>query len=744
MYSETLAAPYDLAEPREGKTLIDLVRGRALAHREKVAFRFVRDTDGEVRELTYRGLYERAQAIAAELQSRMAAGDRVLLVYPPGLEFVEAFFGCLLAGVVAVPVAAPGRRRPGAPLAAIRQSANPELVLTSGAFGQDVDWAEILGRSTRPVPWLASDSISTSRRLSWNAPRVDQHDTAFLQYTSGSTSAPKGVVLSHANLLANAAVIQRAFGTTTESRGVFWLPLYHDMGLIGGVIQPLFCGGSSTLLAPGAFLQRPALWLEEITRRRATISGGPDFGYDVCARKVSESERRSLDLSSLQLAFTGAERIRPKTLERFSAAFGPCGFRTEAFFPCYGLAEATLMVTGGPRDRRPTVVHFDQQALTQHEARETPADHPLSTPLVGCGVKLPGQRVVIVDPDTRRPCSDSQIGEIWVMGASVAQGYFEHPVGTAESFRGYLAESNDGPFLRTGDLGFLKGEQLFVTGRMKDLLILRGRNFYPEDIENSAQGVYSGLRPSCCVAVAVDEEETERLVIVQEVEPRQREFDSSAALRAIQRAISAQHDVEIDTILLVKAGEIPRTSSGKPRRGATRDRYLKGDLAVLASWKFGRTLDMEDETPPLTEPLTPPSAAEIEAWLTQRIASRLQLPIAEIRSTTPFLEFGMGSIDAVELASGLERWLGRRLSPTALYNHPNIAALAKWLSSPPAPTDATSSTSLAAQVAPLAPLDPTQCLTDIRSQSDDELAAFIQAEMAKFGAGPDSTPLAGS
>jgi len=745
MHSETLVRPLEIAAPRRSSTVVDLLRDRATAFRDKVAFRFVREAEGQVDQLTYRELFERACAIAAELQSRVATGDRVLLVYPPGLEFVEAFFGCLLAGVVAVPTAAPGRRRPGAPLAAIRAAANPELVLSSAAFGEEIDWLEVMGPASRELPLVATDDIASARHRDWRKPTIETEDLAFLQYTSGSTSSPKGVMLTHANLLANAALIQHGFGTTSESRGVFWLPLYHDMGLIGGVLQPLFCGGTSTLLAAAAFLQRPALWLEEISRTRATISGGPDFAFDLCARRITEDERRRLDLSSWQVAFTGAERVRAQTLDRFATAFAPSGFRQEAFFPCYGLAEATLMVSGGPRGRRPAIVHVSANGLTSHKVEEVPPDDASSRALSGCGVCLPGQQVFVVDPDTRRLCDADSVGEIWVSGPSVAQGYFENPARTAETFGGYLADSGAGPFLRTGDLGFLRDGQLYVTGRMKDLLIIRGRNYYPDDIEQSVLGAHPALRLGCCVAVAIDDGESERLVIVQEVEPRLREFDSSAALQAIHRAITTQHEVEIDSILLVKAGEIPKTSSGKPRRAACRDRQLAGELAVVANWKAQR------DAIPLTEDDTPApiaardvSTAEIEVWLTQRIASRLHLPAVEVRPTTPFLEFGMGSLDAVELASGLEKWLGRRLSPTALYNHPNIAALAKWLaaSSPSLSPEATASLAHATTAAAITPpLDAAQCLAEIAQSSDDELAAFIQAEMSKLQSGSEGAPV---
>ena len=299
------------AEP----TLVDLLHIRASTQGEKVAFRFLPGAGREEVSLTYRALHNRAMAIAAELQTRAAPGDRVLLSFASGLEFVEAFFGCLYAGVAAVPVAQPGRRRPVAAVQAICTASRPLLILGTADHDEAGATSSAELSQQLQLPWIASDRIPTERLGDWHDPQVGAQQTAFLQYTSGSTSAPKGVVLSHQNVLSNAALIQEAFGTSAQSSAVFWLPLYHDMGLIGGVIQPVYCGGTSTLLAPAAFLQRPALWLETISRVRATISGGPDFAFSLCSRKVSEAEREGLDLSSWQVAFTGAERIRPHTLD---------------------------------------------------------------------------------------------------------------------------------------------------------------------------------------------------------------------------------------------------------------------------------------------------------------------------------------------------------------------------------------------------------------------------------------------
>lgn len=710
-------------DPAAQSNLIDLLCARAASHAGRPAFRFVRGDGREDGELSYGALHERAVDIAAALQSAMAVGERALMLYPPGLGFVEAFFGCLYAGIVPVPAALPGRRRPASWLGAIAETSGASMILTAGERGDQAEQSgeqlsQMLGR-----PWMATDAAPSAADTAWRRPDIGAEGTAFLQFTSGSTSSPKGVVLTHANIMANAAMIHRAFGTTPDTRAVFWLPLYHDMGLIGGVIQPVYGGASCTLLAPAAFLHRPALWLETISGSGAMVSGGPDFAFDLCARKVSDAERDALDLSCWRVAFSGAERVRPRTLERFAERFGPCGFRREAFLPCYGLAEATLMVSGGPRAAGPTVAHLAAEGLARHRVQETTGDDPGSISFVGCGECCPEVEVAIVDPESGVRLPESGIGEIWVRGASVARGYFGNPEMTAEVFEARLPGAGEVPFLRTGDLGFLRCGQLFVTGRSKDLIIIRGRNFYAEDIEHAIDGLHVGLRTGHCAAFSVDLGEREHLVIVHEVEPRTRDLDADAAFRAIRRAVVSRHDVEVHAIVLTKAGSIPRTSSGKTRRSACRDVYLGGQLPILAAWQIEPEPSTAESGAPVPVAPTPArSAPEIEAWLTERIGARLGIPAKDIGITTPFFEFGLGSLDAVELAVGLERWLGRRLSPIAIYNHPNIAALARWLAEP-VPEPAIPGPSPAPAGAPT--------VDDIRKLSDEQLAAMVQEEMSR-------------
>ncbi len=681
--------------------------------------------------MTYAELDRRAMAIAGELQTQMAQGDRALMLFPPGLEFIAALFGCLYAGIVAVPVALPARNRSKSSVEAILQACNPAVVLSTGDHCALSKQYHACRPALLERPWIATDQVANDRHRAWREPSIDGRHTAFLQYTSGSTSSPKGVMLSHENLLYNAAGIQQAFGNRAEDQGVSWLPLYHDMGLIGGVVQPIYCGGHCALLAPVAFLQRPALWLETISKTQATVSGGPDFAYDLCVRKISAKERDGLDLSNWQVAFTGAERIRAATVERFAEAFAPCGFRREAFFPCYGLAEATLMVSGGPRKTPPTIVRVSADAVARNQVQDV-VNGSAALTFVGCGQNLPGQTVAIVDPQTRQRCADGAIGEIWVQGASVASGYYGLPEATQATF-GARLDTGGGPLLRTGDLGFQRQGQLFVTGRLKDVIIIRGRNYYPEDIEHALDGAHPAFRAGYCAAFSIEDEERERLVVVQEIEPRQRDLDifeggTAEALGAIRRAIAAQHELEVHAIVLAKAGEIPKTSSGKTRRSACRQRYLGGQLEIIAQWKadIGTIEDESQESP--VAPLRSVPAAEIEGWLIEWIAARLKVPPGQVRISTPFLEFGLGSLDAVEMVAELERRLGRRLSPTAVYNYPNITVMARWLAS--SPSEKRPVPVSHAHIARDGP-PPDQPLDDVRNMTEEELKAFILEEMAK-------------
>ncbi len=612
-----------LHEPR---SFHELLRARAAGDPGRWAYSFLAEGETESARLTYGELDAQARAIAVRLLQATSPGDRALLLYPPGLEFVAAFFGCLYAGVVAVPAYPPRSHRRSGRLAAIVQDARPATVLTTAALA--ARWAAAEGRPAelRSLGWIATDELPADLAAGWREPRTGRPSLAFLQYTSGSTSTPKGVMVSHGNLLANQEMIRLAFGQSEASVIVGWLPVYHDMGLIGNVLQPLYVGAPCVLMPPLAFLQSPARWLRAVSRYRATTSGGPSFAYELCAQRVSAEVRRDFDLSSWRVAFNGAEPVRADILDRFAEAFAPCGFQRQAFYPCYGLAEATLFVSGGEIQAPPVV--------REREGR----------PLVGCGRSWDGQRIVVVSPETLAPCGEAEVGEIWVAGPSVAQGYWGRPEASGEAFGACLA-GGEGPFLRTGDLGFLAAGELFVTGRIKDLIIVRGRNHYPQDLELTAERSLPGLRPGGGGAFTAEVAGEERLVVVHEVE-RGAHVDPLAALQAIREAIAEEHDVHVHRVVLIRAGSLPRTSSGKVQRYACRQAFLHGALETFA------------DAAPVPEGGAPQRRDPLEELLRDRIARALQVEPSQVSLQRSLPSLGFDSLMAANLKAELEAELG--------------------------------------------------------------------------------------
>ncbi len=645
-------------------TLVELLRSRAQTEPERVAYTFLSDGETAEARLTYAQLDQQARAVSALLTPLIAQGDRVLLLYPPGLEFIVAFFGCLYAGAVAVPAYPPRRNRNLLRLQAIVADAQASVALTT---------TPILGRVAphfaqnpylEPLRWLATDNLSTAE--SDYAELALAGDTlAFLQYTSGSTGLPKGVMLSHANLLHNAALVHHACAHGPDDRYVSWLPTFHDMGFMAGVLQPLYGNLPVYLMSPASFLQRPLTWLEAISRYRATTSGGPNFAYELCVRKITREQMSSLDLSTWTVAFNGAEPIRPETLERFAETFAACGFRRESLYPCYGLAEATLMVSGSRKTEVPKIKSVSSHALELNLVVE--ANDEESQALVGCGQTMLEQEIVIVDPETLTSCATERVGEIWVAGLSVAQGYWNKLEETEQTFNARLADSGAGPYLRTGDLGFLQAGELFVTGRLKDLIIIRGLNHYPQDIELTVEKCHAGLRAGCSAAFAFEAAGEERLAIVQEVD-QHLEGDLTPLIEKIREVVVEEHDVQPHAVLLIKAGSIPKTSSGKIQRHACRNGLLQRSLEVVAEWRA--------EIVAPVEVVSPIDGDKIEEWLIEQLAARLGLPATEITTDQPLSRFGLDSLAVVELQHTLETALGVSVPLALLLQTPTLAQLA--------------------------------------------------------------------
>jgi acyl transferase domain-containing protein/acyl-CoA synthetase (AMP-forming)/AMP-acid ligase II/acyl carrier protein len=705
----------------EFSTLVDLLRWRAIQQPEQRIYTFLTDGDKDEKSLTYAELDRQARIIGAKLQQLVQPGDRALLIYPSGLEFIAAFFGCLYSGVIAVPVYPPSAVRSDRTLTkfrAIAQDAQARVVLNSTSLSSRVMGLLKQTPELQSAHVITTDEITDTAAEQWQAPEIKGNSLAFFQYTSGSTGIPKGVMVSHSNLLHNSALIEQYCLHPSDAHGVTWLPLYHDLGLIGGVLQPLYAGYESTIMAPTTFLQRPYRWLQAVSRKRATISGGPNFAYDLCVRKVTPEQKETLDLSSWEVAANGAEPVRTETLERFAQAFAGNGFRKNAFYPCYGLAEATLVVSAGKHLVFPTVGTFNNRDLEHHIAREIATNAPVEEvrKLVSIGHSQPNQKVLIVDPETRIPCTDNRVGEIWAAGPSVALGYWNRQEESAATFQAYLQPTNEGPFLRTGDLGFAHNGELFITGRLKDLIVIRGSNHYPQDIEKTIEACHPAVRLNGGAAFSVDVGDEERLVIVQEVERTALSSNLDEVIGAIRQAIATQHEVQVYAIELIKPGSLPKTSSGKVQRRGSKESYLEGSLEVVREWKLD--ISMEDipdtvstgqthvavsvakdvhqlvETEvEITAPSTPIShypALTLQAWLVARIAQALKMHPRDVDVRMPFAYYGMDSAQSISLAADLEDLLGKPLPPTLVYDYPTIAELSYYLAGEEAPETTTS------------------------------------------------------
>jgi thioester reductase-like protein len=652
------------------RTLGELLRQRAERTPQARAYTFLSDGEAEAEALTYAELDRRASAIAARLQALGGAGERALLLYPPGLDFIAAFFGCLYASTVAVPVVPPSLTGDELGLTRVRgiaQNARVRFLLTTEALAELAPALMPDAPELTRCQWLATDAVAREEpgRL---APSV-REGLAFLQYTSGSTSSPKGVMVSHANLLHNLAYIHDAEGNGPDCVSVSWLPVYHDMGLIEATLGPLFGGHPAYLMPPSAFLQRPARWLEAISRYGATHSGGPNFAYELCLRKVSAKERERLDLSRWRMAYNGAEPIRQDTLERFVRTFAPQGIRWESMHTVYGLAEATVLVSGHLREGAPSCVRVDSASLRGGIAAD-PATPELPTSLlVSSGETRHGVEVLIVDPHTHERCAERRVGEIWVAGPSVTGGYWDNPEATARTFHARLADGT-GPYLRTGDLGFQLDGELFVTGRIKDVIIIRGKNHYPQDLERTVEQAHPAIRPGCAAAFSLEHDGEERVAVVAEVEPRKLVEPATweTVTRAIRTEVAARHGLALHAVSLIPPRTIPKTSSGKLQRFACREAFLAGSAQELA----------RESAPPPTVPRVKASAeAPLLSRLAEYVAAQLGVPADSVDPRLPLARTGLDSLGLMGLLDVLSQEAGRELRLEELSDHSTLESLAR-------------------------------------------------------------------
>ena len=662
MNFEQLFAPYSPPDTN----LVDRLSYWGQHTPDAIAYYYLVDGEEEEEYVTYGELDRRASAIAAKLAAIGMRGERALLLYPPGLDFICGFFGCMYAGAIPVPAYPPRRNRNMNRIEAIADDAQAKVALTvASVLGRVADTLESTPR-LQQLTWLATDDLS--EKLADECPPLSVADesVAFLQYTSGSTGTPKGVVITHRNLMNNCRLIATAFDFTRSGCGASWLPCYHDMGLLGGVLTPMFYGRYNVLFSPMAFLLKPVRWLRAIDRYSITMSGGPNFAYALCNEKITDEECEGLDLNTWDLAFNGAEPVRAETMEAFTRKFAPYGFRAETHYPCYGMAESTLFITGGYKNKPPVVKAFDNNALAADTIKPMTNGTRGGRKLVGCGHARTNEELIIVDPETCTKAPQDRVGEIWVRGPSIGQGYWNKPEISEEVFQAKLNDGSNGSgWLRTGDLGFVHQQELYVTGRLKDLIIIRGVNRYPQDIELTVENTDGVLRSGCSAAFALDVENQERLVVVCEVE-RRGEAEWDTVIESIRRNVTNEHELPPDAVVLVRVGAIPKTSSGKTQRHACRDAFTAGELLVVAQWvswdqAAAQHVELKSsETQPVETP-----AQDVNPQIVKFVMDEVRR-VGKERAADLDLEsnivsdVGLDSLERLEVAHSLENTFGGR------------------------------------------------------------------------------------
>ncbi|MEZ4427153.1 MAG: AMP-binding protein [Nannocystaceae bacterium] len=685
---------------------------------QRTALTWLHDDGSVAARRSYEDIAREARGVAARIQAEGLAGQPVLLLYAPGLEFASAVLGALASGAIAVPIIPPVGIRPQAEIermSAIIDSTGASVILTTVALKGMVDMAsEALGMGglTSRLRWICTDDARQVDPTAWRRPDIDGGSPGLIQFTSGSTQEARGVTIPHRCLVANARLLYE-LGRLQPDEDVLcsWLPPYHDLGLIGGILTPLYGGFEAVLLSPLAFLRSPLVWLQAIETHRVTISGGPNFAFDAAVRKTTPAQRQALNLSRWRIAMIGAERIRSSTVTRFAEAFAPCGFRRQNFVPGYGLAEATLFVTGGTVEHEPMTLTISAAALERHRVEFVDADAPDAARVVGCGSWRPhaGQEVRVVDPDSGRPLAAGHVGEIWFRGPTCAAGYWRNPEETARVFGGRLAGEDEVTYLRTGDLGFVHHSELFVTGRLKELIIVDGRNLYPQDLERVVERDAPGVRAGGVAAFAVDVDERERAVIVAETEVAG-EVERAALVTQVRKALARAHSVDVFDVALVERRALPKTTSGKIQRAATRRAYLDGALerldrsaeapAVVAAKP--PAADGRYQAAPSQPPAAPPPAVgatimdevialgadarpRLEAWLIEEFraytAKRYDADMAaQIAVDVSLTDLGMTSLDGIEIATLLdEAFPGVPIPVEELFHGPTLAKLAELL-----------------------------------------------------------------
>ncbi len=670
-------------------TLPQWLGQRARRHGRHVALTFVADDHSE-QSWTYEELWSRACVVAGRLPTVDQQAPRALLLFRPGIEFVAGFLGCQIAGWIPVPTCYPklGREMPRLDSAA--SDCGPSAIVADQLTIDGIETTK-LSDAAGALPQIATDidSVAGIDFIDPDSIAIDPDSLALLQYTSGSTSEPKGVMVSHRNMMSNLEAIRRGFdiefqGDVGEPEcSVFWLPFFHDMGLIGGILAPLYIGFRTVLISPRSFLQRPIRWLQAISDYGAAISGAPNFAYQLCVDRISPEQSDHIDLRHWKIAFSGAEPILPRTLQDFGNRFAACGFSSSSFYPCYGLAESTLMAAGGVGPAEPEILVVQRDSLAAgHPTVVETGDGRRHQKLVSCGVAVRGSEIVVVDPETCKAVQDRVVGEIWLRGDSVSRGYWNRPQENESRFNAQLAGGESGYF-RTGDLGFRHDGKLFITGRCKDVIILRGRNLFPQDIETTVRETI-GTQAGQCAAFAVNAARGEALAIVAEIPRRADASTLPELVREIRRAVIDVHEVDPRHVRLVRQAVVPITSSGKVQRSRCREMFDSDEIKT--KYRYDRASGSEQTPIPIPQLPKNPTGDDrqrmneaIEGWMAEWLIVRAGADPEDIDPGKPFADYGLDSMTAVELSGEIEDWSGVQLTPEVAWNYPTVSRMSSFI-----------------------------------------------------------------
>jgi len=657
---------------KECDTYIEVIRNRVLQKPDSIALKYLEDGVNESDSFTLRKLETRSKALGAALQKHGVKGDRVLLLFPTGLEYMAAMFSCFYSGFVAVPAYPPRKNRNIHRLNAIIIDSEVNICILTRQVFEDVERNFANHENLRNINWIIYEDISDDLCESWEEIKIEPNDIALLQYTSGSTGLPKGVLVSQLNLLYNSEYIRQSFEFDANMICVTWLPIFHDMGLIGGVLQALYSGRMAVIIPPVRFLKNPLVWLNALEKYKGITGGAPNFGFEHCIDNISEEDKSRLNLSSVNTFFCGAEPIRKSTMEKFHKHFG---IEARQLYPVYGMAEATLMISGGYQSESPKYLSLDMDELSQGNVVIADEGSEHSVDFVGCGHAWMQTKIEIVDPESLNKLSENKVGEIWVSGPTVAKGYWNKPEETERTFNAFINESNEGPFLRTGDLGFFRDNELYITGRLKDLIIIRGLNHFPGDIEFTIQNTSPDFRKNGGAAFSVVKSGEEKLVVVQELERTAlRNNNHDELISLIREVISEEFELDVYAVCLIRTGSIPLTSSGKIQRRQTKYDYLNNDLNIVKQWCRDEHLQINDSN---EEKFIEPSEEAIKEWLINWIIRNHHFRRDEIDMDKNIMSYGVDSLSAVTLEQEISEKFGFQWHVSSFMLNPSINKLAK-------------------------------------------------------------------